>query len=34
MHGPEATGWADDGRSGSVIYGSTEEFFFYQPAEK
>lgn len=34
MNGPEATGWADDGPSGRVIYGSTEEFFFYQPAEK
>ncbi len=28
--GPSVIGWADDGRNGNIIYGSTEEFFFYQ----
>lgn len=32
LPGPEAIGWADDGRSGRIIFGSTEEFFFYRTA--
>ncbi len=32
MNGPSAIGWADEGRSGQIIFGSTEEFFFYQTA--
>ncbi len=30
--GPSAIGWAEDGKRGQIIYGSTAEFFFYQSA--
>ena len=29
-NGPSAIGWADDGEGGTILYGSTEEFFFYR----
>ncbi|HPJ79771.1 MAG TPA: hypothetical protein P5086_01335 [Prolixibacteraceae bacterium] len=32
--GPEAIGWAEEGHSGNILFGSTEEFFFYQSVEK
>lgn len=32
--GPSAIGWAPGGRSGEIQIHSTEEFFFYVPAEK